>query len=86
VLSAEWADGAQPAPGAAVEVNVIAYSHDEAISVPKSALTLGGEGWSVEVKLADGKTERRTVSRGRVNGDKVEILSGLESGQVILTP
>ena len=37
-------------------------------------------------KLADGKTERRNVLRGAQSGDEVEILSGLEAGQVIIVP
>ena len=32
------------------------------------------------------KTERRPVVRGAQSGDEVEILSGLEVGQVIITP
>jgi hypothetical protein len=38
------------------------------------------------VKLADGKTERRPVKRGRVFNDECEILSGLETGQVVVVP
>ena len=55
-------------------------------SVPAKALKYGAKGWSVEVKLADGKTERRNVVRGPQSGEDVEIVSGLEVGQVIIAP
>ena len=38
------------------------------------------------MKLADGKTERRPVKRGRISGENTEILSGLEVGQVVIAP
>ena len=40
----------------------------------------------MEVKLADGKTERRPVKRGHVSKDETEILAGLEVGQVVVVP
>jgi multidrug efflux pump subunit AcrA (membrane-fusion protein) len=42
--------------------------------------------WTVDVKLADGKTEPRVVRRGRSYKDMVEIVSGVEAGQVIVIP
>jgi HlyD family secretion protein len=54
--------------------------------VPTKAVSFDAAGWTVDVKLADGKTERRPVKRGRVSKDETEILSGLEVGQVIVVP
>lgn len=81
-----WPKGLQPVAGATGQVRAIAYHQPAAIAVPSRALTYGPGGWTVEVKLADGKSERRTIRRGRASGDETEILSGLEVGQVILAP
>jgi len=84
-LAATWPDGQSPAIGATAEIRLISYQQPAAIAVPAKALEFGPDGWTVEVKLADGKTERRSVKRGRVTKNEIEILSGLESGQVILS-
>ena len=82
----KWPDGLIPAAGHALQVNVVSYSAESAIAVPNTALSFGPKGWVAEVKLADGKTEKRPVSLGRTSGDKTEIIGGLEAGQVIITP
>ena len=74
------------ATGATAQIRLIAYQQPTAVVVPNKALAFGAAGWTVEVKLADGKTEHRTVKRGRVSGDETEIVSGLEVGQVIVVP
>lgn len=86
VFAAEWPEGAVPAPGEAFEVNVISHAAEEALVVPADALRFNAEGWTVEVKLADGDSERRVVSRGKTFGEEVEITAGLEAGQVIIVP
>lgn len=86
VLVADWPKDTQPVPGATAEVHVIVYAREDAIVAPARALAFGTKGWQVEVKLADGKTEQRPVTRGRTDGDRVEILKGLEPGQVIVLP
>jgi hypothetical protein len=85
-LSAVWPK--QPAVTAAsqVSMNLLAYEKPDAIALPAKALEYGSSGWTVAVKLADGKTERRPVKRGRVFKDECEILSGLETGQVVVVP
>ena len=85
-LSATWPKDAAAAIGSSAQVRLIAYHVPAAIVVPSSALNYGTNGWNVEIKLADGKTEQRTVKRGRVSGESTEILSGLEAGQVVITP
>jgi HlyD family secretion protein len=85
-LSATWPKEPAPATGSELQVRLIAYQQPAAISIPAKALSYDAKGWTVEVKLADGKTERRTVKRGRVSKDDAEILSGLEVGQVIIAP
>lgn len=86
-LSVEWPQDFQPAPSTIANCIAVVYENVDAMSLPSKALKPGSDGsWSVEVKLADGKTEKRSVQRGRVSGETIEILGGLEVGQVIIVP
>jgi len=85
-ISATWPANAMPVPGASAHVKVISYENPNALAIPTAALHPTRTGWSVTVKLADGKTGAHPVKRGRVSGELVEILSGLEPGQVVITP
>ncbi len=84
-FSAAWPNEFVPPVGSTAQIRLIAYHQAAAIAIPSKALNYDATGWRVEVKLADGKTERRPVKRGRVSKEDTEILSGLEVGQVILT-
>ena len=84
-FSATWPKGFTPLTGSSAQLRMIAYQQAAAIAIPSKAITYDANGWGVEVKLTDGKTERRPVKRGRVSKDDTEILSGLEVGQVVLT-
>lgn len=85
-LKAEWPEGFKAVAGQNLKVRMVSYSAAQAISIPAKALDFGTAGWTVEVKLADGKTERRVVTRGRTSGDSIEITEGLEAGQVVIVP
>ncbi len=85
-LTATWPKDLMPAIGSTVEIRLISYQKPLAIAVPTKVLTSGTAGWTVEVKLADGKTEHRPVKRGLSSKDETEILSGLDVGQVIVVP
>ena len=85
-FSVTWPKEITPATGTTAEIRMISYQQPAAIAVPNKALSFDAGGWTVEVKLADGKTERRIVKRGRVSKEETEILSGLEVGQVVLVP
>lgn len=85
-IDTAWPKELPVATGQPALVRLVVYHKPEAVTVPATALHFGAKGWSVELKLADGKTERRPVIRGPQSGDEVEILSGLEVGQVIITP
>ena len=85
-LSAKWPDKFQAIVGTTMLVRVICHHRDAAIVVPRKALERDPRGWTVAVKLADGKSQRRVVRCGRPNADEIEILSGLDAGQVILVP
>lgn len=85
-LTATWPDKLVPAAGSTAQIRLISYQQESAIVVPNKALSFEAAGWTVNVKLADGKTESRPVKRGRVSKEETEILSGLEVGQVIVVP
>jgi RND family efflux transporter MFP subunit len=53
------------------------------LAVPRSAVVEHGELQGVFVVAADGKVEYRLVRTGRISGDRVEILSGLEAGEKV---
>lgn len=83
----EWPADLDVAPGMSFECRFVIHREDSAITVPLKALNAAeGGAWTVQVKMADGKSETRPVSRGRVNGDQVEITAGLEGGQVVIIP
>ncbi|MCW1883944.1 hypothetical protein OKA04_04340 [Luteolibacter flavescens] len=75
------------AAGMNFECRFVVYHADQAITLPAKALQPAeGGAWTVQVKSADGKATPRPVVRGRVSGDKIEITSGLENGQVVVIP
>ena len=84
-LSAEWPKEIEPAIGSSAKVHLITYHNANALVIPDKALSYGPKGWSVDLKLADGKTEARQVTRGRQSNSETEILDGLEAGQVIIS-
>ena len=85
-FAATWPKDAAPVAGSTAQIRLIAYHQPAAIAIPAKALSFGIDGWVAEVKLTDGKSERRPVKRGRISGELVEILSGLEAGQVVIDP
>lgn len=85
-LTATWPETLAPVAGQNLEVRMVSYAAEDALTVPVKALDYGASGWTVEVKLADGKTERRAVTRGRTSGEQAEITGGLEAGQVVIVP
>ena len=83
----EYPSDLDVAAGMNFECRFIVHHEEQAITLPAKALQPGEGGtWTVQVKAADGKASARPVIRGRVSGDKVEIASGLENGQVIVVP
>lgn len=86
VFTAEWPDKATVFPSSKVHIRLISHHSPDAIVLPMEALRFDPEGWTVAVKLDDGKTGRRVVQRGRVFDGKCEITSGLETGQVVVPP
>ncbi len=85
-FSAQWPEGTKPVTGEELEIRLISYAVEKAISVPVKALEYGPQGWTIEVKLADGTTEHRLVTPGKSSEDTTEITAGLEEGQVVIVP
>lgn len=85
-FTATWPENLSALPGQSLQIRVVTHNNDKAITVPTKALAYGPKGWTVEVKLADGKTEKRTVTRGRSDAENTEITAGLEAGQVVIVP
>lgn len=83
----EWPADLDVAAGMSFECRFVVHQEDRAITLPAKALQPGDGGtWTVQVKMADGKSETRPVTRGRAHGEQVEIEAGLEDGQVIIIP
>ncbi|MFC7337378.1 hypothetical protein ACFQY0_09345 [Haloferula chungangensis] len=86
-VNVEWPEDFTLRPAASATCIAVVYEKKDAISVPANALQVTADGnWNVALKMAEGKTQRRTVERGRASKDRVEILGGLEAGQVIVVP
>lgn len=72
-------------PGMKAKTRIITHQIDKALKVPKAYLMASAEGgFTVQVKLADGKTDTRTVTPGISNKEWVVITKGLEKGQVLV--
>lgn len=85
-FTATWPENLNALPGQSLQIRVVSHSSEKAITVPTKALAYGPKGWTVEVKLADGKTESRPVTRGLSDEENTEITAGLEAGQVVIVP
>jgi len=72
--------------GSKGSVTIVVVAEEGVLSVPVKAVTSEPDGtFSVSLKMAEGEPKKTAVVIGRQAGDKLEILSGLENGQVILT-
>jgi RND family efflux transporter MFP subunit len=67
---------------AAVDVGLRRDEH--ALTIPKEALMRSGERVYV-FRVRDGRAEKTDVTTGIQQGDNVEILSGLEEGEIVVT-
>ena len=66
-------------------VKILSHIMDDALKVPVEYLSEANDGsYTVQVKLADGKTATRTVTIGASNDKWVVITEGLEKSQVIV--
>lgn len=70
-------------PGLYVKVKLLTNSHENVVMVPESAVESRGNQEYV-YRVEDGKARYTPVKTGGRNGEKVEILAGLESGQTVI--
>jgi RND family efflux transporter MFP subunit len=85
-----WVQIANPGerlkPGATVRVSIIAETIQNTLVVPASALLNGDEGkQKVMVVTKDSVAHERTVAVGVRQGDRVQILSGVQEGEQVVT-
>ncbi len=71
--------------GSYTEVQVAVGAPIKSLVVPNSALIEDYGQYSVIVQLSGELFEKRNVTIGRQNGDEVEIKSGLQQGEVVVT-
>lgn len=74
----------ETAPGAAATVFAPIGAPREALTAPKDALVQSGGGWIVFVAGEDGAAQPRTVRVGQATGDRIEIVSGLSEGDLVV--
>lgn len=72
-------------PGQKDKTDLVFYRAKNAITIPSNAYQTKEDGTTyVMVKLSEGDPEERPIELGKKNGKVVEVLSGIEAGQVIL--
>ncbi len=71
-------------PGMFATVRIVTDSQNDALIVPKKALVLETDEDDVFV-VRDGKAERVRVELGYTDGDRVQILAGLQQGDQVIT-
>lgn len=82
---AEINDVVEMPEGSFTEVQ-LAFGHPKlAAVIPQSALLEDYGNYSVIVELSGESFERRPVGIGRRNGEEVEILEGVQLGEVVVT-
>jgi RND family efflux transporter MFP subunit len=72
------------AAGTPVQVDVDAEQHTNVVIVPAAALVREGEETFVFVVMGD-KAQRRPVQTGLTDGTDLEIVSGVKSGEMVIT-
>lgn len=85
-----WAQATNPEhklrPGSSVQVKMVAGKVPDAIVVPASALLKNSEGAaSVMVVGPDGRAHQQPVNVGVQQGNEVQIVSGLKTGDNVIT-
>ncbi len=76
---------AKLAVGESAQVKFVSYSKVDALSIPTKAVKENADGsYSVQLKMADEKQKKVTITLGQSANGKVEVLSGLSEGQVII--
>jgi len=84
VLSSQAIDRPNLGDGFSVFLRIIEWRSEDALQVPLSAVFRHDTGWAVFVAV-EGLAERRLVTLGRRNDRMVEVLTGLEAAEQVIT-
>jgi multidrug efflux pump subunit AcrA (membrane-fusion protein) len=72
-------------PGTSAQITMIARTVQDALAIPVASLLTAQDGTtSVMVAGSDGKAHQQTVKAGFRDGDKVQIIEGLQAGEKIV--
>lgn len=71
--------------GSLTEVQIVMGDAKQSITIPINALLEDYGSYSVIVQFSGESFERRPVKIGKRNGQNIEILSGLETGEIVVT-
>jgi len=84
-LNPQFPDGLQAVAAMKAKVVLQAYQMEKALLLPKEAVTRDASGAPyVALRLANGTVEQREVRIGHEHKGNLEILGGLEAGQVVV--
>lgn len=72
-------------PNMYADITLFVEPKENTLSIPKEALIPSGSGDRVIVSLGNGRFEPRIVTTGRETDDRIEILSGLQPGENVVT-
>lgn len=75
----------QAVPGAYAEIYLLGATAHDVISVPVEALTENQGVYYAYVKVHDDAYEKRRIVTGRSNGKSVEVISGLNAGDCVVS-
>ncbi|MEM9583393.1 MAG: efflux RND transporter periplasmic adaptor subunit [Pseudomonadota bacterium] len=81
--SSDLVDMANLAVGASLTLEIPIGAARDVLSVPKDALVQARDGWTVFV-VEDDQAQPRSVQLGVAIGDRYEVLSGLEPGDLVV--
>ena len=70
--------------GQAVEMQIITARKSSALSVPQAA-TIESEGKQAVWVLAGKSAQRKFITTGLTSGDRIEVISGLKAGDLVIT-
>lgn len=72
-------------PGMYAEIRIDVLARDHAVSVPRTAVIATGERDLVFVRASDGRLIAREVTLGLPAASEIEVLAGLEPGEVVVS-
>jgi len=77
-------DGAVLRAGYSANAEVIVRRASDALLLPERAIRFDGDTASVTVQLPGGGTERRVIQTGVSDALSIQVVSGLQEGEVVL--